>query len=406
MNNVAMVVLSQYPGDPRVRREAESLARHGIAVDIICYRNPDQTPVEKMGLITAHRIMQVRDKTSILRYAAFSQGFGMAAFCKLMALSTRNSYRMVQIHNMPDQLVFTALLHRLRGIPVILDLHDLMVELFESKWTAGKTRVLLPLVKLIEKASCGFATHLITTSVGFRQKLLERGIPAEKVTLVLNSADNNIFYRPSNGEMARHARRGQILTAPNVVYHGTIAHRFGIHVLIEAIGLLKERGLSPRLRLHGKYDADYRPLLEEMIRERGLDEHVTLGGYLLHEEIREMLYDMDVGVVPYLSDSFMDLALSTKSFEYVAMQLPVVASRVASMTSLFSDDSLRYFAPNDAKDLADQIEFLCRHPETRDSYPDQADLEYEKIAWPVMEARYVGLVEDLMGSDRGPRPSG
>jgi glycosyltransferase involved in cell wall biosynthesis len=74
---------------------------------------------------------------------------------------------------------------------------------------------------------------------------------------------------------------------------------------------------------------------------------------------------MDFDVVPYLRDSFMDLALSTKSFEYIAVGLPVVASRVDSMTALFSDRSLQYSEPGDAADLADQIRRLCEAPRER-----------------------------------------
>ncbi len=399
MKRVTMVVLSQYPGDPRVRREAESLARHGIAVDVVCYRNPGQERREEYGLVTAHRVMQVRDKTSILRYLLFSHGFAWRAFWEVESLARRTRPDLVQVHNMPDHLVFTALLRRMAGTPVVLDLHDLMVELFESKWSGLRAKLLLPLVKASERVSCGFANRLITTSSGFQEKLLARGIPEKKLTLVLNAADSNVFFRPGTGRMARESREGQILMSPRLVYHGTVAHRFGIHVLIEAVSMLKNRGFSPELRVHGKYDADYRLVLDQLITERGLAQSVTLGGYLTHEEIREMLYDMDIGVVPYLRDSFMDLALSTKSFEYVAVGLPVVASRVASMTALFTDGSLLYFTAGDATDLAAGIEKACIEPEIRRSLVAQADREYAALAWPVQEARYVGLVESLLGAN-------
>lgn len=392
-----MVVLSQYPGDPRVRREAEALARHGMAVDIVCFRNPGQKRREEYGLVTAHRVMLVRDKTSILRYLMFSQGFAWRAFWEVEVLARLRRPDLVQVHNMPDHLVFTAVLRRMMGTPVILDLHDLMVELFESKWSGLRARLLLPIVKVSERISCGFASKLITTSNGFQDKLLARGIPATKLTLVLNAADSNVFFRPGTGRMSRDSREGQKLISPRLVYHGTVAHRFGIHVLIEAVALLKARGFTPELRVHGKYDADYRQVLDRLIEERGLARAVTLGDYLAHEEIREMLYDMDIGVVPYLRDSFMDLALSTKSFEYVAMGLPVIASRVASMTALFTDSSLLYFEAGDAADLAGRIEQACLDPELRCSLVAQADREYAGLAWPVQEARYVGLVKSLMG---------
>ncbi len=401
MSRIAMIVLSQYPGDPRVRREAEALARHGEEVDIICFRKPEQTAVESWGNVTAHRIMLVRDKSSIIRYLLFSQGFGLAAAAKLEALSRTRHYELVQIHNLPDQLVFAALLHRLRGVPVVLDLHDLMVELFESKWHGPRARVLLPVVKLVERLSCGFASRLITTSEGFRGKLLSRGIPADKITLVLNSADNHIFYRPASGVMERDARADAVLTEPRLVYHGTVAHRFGLHVLLEAVALLRDRGLRPTLRLHGKFDPDYRPVLERIVAARGLEQAVTLGEYLTHEEIRELLYGMDLGVVPYLRDSFMDLALSTKSFEYIAVGLPVVASRVDSMTGLLSPRAIAYSDPDNAADLADRIQELCADPARRRDLSRNADVEYGAIAWPVMEERYVSLMTGLLRRGSG-----
>ena len=37
-----MATMSLYPEDPRVRREAEALARKAVAVDVVCLRGPDQ----------------------------------------------------------------------------------------------------------------------------------------------------------------------------------------------------------------------------------------------------------------------------------------------------------------------------------------------------------------------------
>ena len=42
---------------------------------------------------------------------------------------------------------------RIFGVPLVLDLHDLMPELFESRWSARRTRLLGPLVRFAEKVS-------------------------------------------------------------------------------------------------------------------------------------------------------------------------------------------------------------------------------------------------------------
>ena len=56
----------------------------------------------------------------------------------LTRLQARNRYDLIHIHNMPDFLVFAAWYAKLNGVKLILDVHDLMPELFASKFEAGQ----------------------------------------------------------------------------------------------------------------------------------------------------------------------------------------------------------------------------------------------------------------------------
>jgi glycosyltransferase involved in cell wall biosynthesis len=91
----------------------------------------------------------------------------------------------------------------------------------------------------------------------------------------------------------------------------------------------------------------------------------------------------------------MDLALSTKTFEYVNMGLPVVASRLPSLTALFNDASIHYFAPGNAAELANAIAALCHNPTARQAYVERAARVYEKFSWPIMADRYLNLINGL-----------
>jgi len=388
---VAMAVFSYYPADPRVRREAEVLARAGIDVDVVCLGRAGEPRTENYGRITAHRVMQGTErKENLIKYFLLSTLFAVLAFLRFLSLSLRHRYSLVQAHNMPDHLVFVGLLHRLAGVPVILDLHDLTVELFESKTRQNRLKVLLPVVKLAERLSCAFADSVLTTSPGFRQRLIERGIPAKKITLVLNSADNGLFKMP-RARAWRKIERG-----PALLYHGTVAKRFGLHVAIEAVGLLKTRFPETRLSIYGKYDPSYREELEALVREKGLSGHVELGDYLPLDRVSEVIGTSDMGIVPYLDDPFMNLALSTKIFEYVCMRMPVVASRLDSIKSIFDEESIKYFTAGDTVDLAEQIEAFCASPEQRRSFTEKAAGAYEVVSWPVMSQRYLNTVNGLI----------
>lgn len=395
MARIAMVVFSYYPADPRVRREAEVLERAGHSVDVLCLRKKGEKSFESFGSVNAYRVMAgSENKESLLKYFALSSVFAAAALVKLAALSIRKSHKLVQIHNMPDFLVFTAFFHKLTGIPVVLDLHDLTVELFESK-TAGKPLgAFLGVVRAVEKLSCAFADQLITTSAGFRRRLIERGVKPEKVTLVLNSADDRIFSFPPPRSWEK------IKEGPVLLYHGTVARRFGLHVAIEAVESLRKVFPGARLNIYGKYDPSYREELEELVVKKGLAGSVTINGYLQLDKVTREIAASDIGVVPYLSDPFMNLALSTKIFEYVSMGMPVVAAGLDSIREIFGEGSIKYFSPGDPVDMAEKIADFCRRPEERRAYAEKAEKAYSGISWPVMSGRYLETVNTLISGMR------
>lgn len=391
MARIAMVVFSYYPADPRVRREAEVLERAGHSVDVMCLRKSGEKKTEAFGNVTAHRVMRgSEDKESLVKYFILSSVFSFLAMVKLAAMSLKKRHDLVQAHNMPDFLVFTGLFHKLSGVPVILDLHDLTVELFETRTVGKPLSKMQPVVEAVEKLSCLFADKLITTSAGFRNKLIERGVSPDKVVLVLNSADDRIFASPP-------ARTwNKIEDGPVLLYHGTVAKRFGLHVAIEAVGKLREVFPGARLNIYGKYDPSYKEELEELVRQRGLAGVVNINGYLKLDDVMDEIASSDIGVVPYLKDPFMNLALSTKVFEYVSMGMPVVAAGLDSIKEIFGEGSIKYFRPGDPADLAEKITEFCRRPEERRVFAEKAVKAYLAVSWPVMSERYLSTINRLI----------
>jgi glycosyltransferase involved in cell wall biosynthesis len=135
-----------------------------------------------------------------------------------------------------------------------------------------------------------------------------------------------------------------------------VKERFGIHVVIEAMPQVRQALPEATLTIiHGAFDPAYRVELEEKIASLGLQECVQLEKFRPLEEIVKFIHESDIGIVPYMSDIFMDIALSTKSFEYVAMGLPVVASRLPSITSLFDEECVAYFEAGNAEDCAQPV---------------------------------------------------
>jgi len=390
MKRVCLIRLGLYPEDPRVRRDAEILESAGISVDIICLRGTGQPKVEEFGLVTAYRVTRERPKEAIFQYLRLSFRFLVAAFLKLRVLSAKTRYHVVQVHNMPDFLVFVAIVERICGKPVVLDIHDLSVELFQSKWGRRRSAA-IPIVKFVEKVSCKCANHLLTASEGFKKRLVTRGIPAEKITLMLNAPDPHIFkFQPDR-------KFEPIERGAKVLYYGTVAERFGLVQAVESLARLQDWVPDSTLEIYGKYDPSYRDTLLRTIDRLGLANHVFLRGWLDAEKIGEIAANSDFGLIPYLSDDFMNLALSTKAFEYATMGLPFVASRLDPIVWAFGTNCVPLAEPGNASDFAGKIYDLCRKPDLRRSKVQQAREAVATISYEVMKDRYLDLVRGLMG---------
>ena len=135
-------------------------------------------------------------------------------------------------------------------------------------------------------------------------------------------------------------------------------------------------------------------------RLTGIEDKVIFHGMRSLEEINEIIKISDIGVVPYLSDEFMNLALSTKTFEYAATGLPVVASRTEALTSLFNDECIQYFQPGDETDMAEKIVQLCRDPQRRKQQSIRSQDVLDEISYSVMVDRYLNLMQGLIQNNK------
>jgi glycosyltransferase involved in cell wall biosynthesis len=190
-----MIVHKYYPTDIRVRRQAEALHAAGVEVEVICLRRPGEPAHAVTAGVHAHRVpLRLRADIGAIAQLLEYLAFFVLASITLAWRHLRKPYDVIQIHNLPDFLVFVALIPKLLGSRVILDLHDLMPEFFQSRFGGSFGRSLTGLVLLQEKLSCKFADHVITVTELWRQTLISRGVPAEQCSVVMNLADHHVDF--------------------------------------------------------------------------------------------------------------------------------------------------------------------------------------------------------------------
>ena len=133
-----MPTYSFYESDNRVRRYAETLARRGDHVEVFSLKRAGQNSHETVQGVQVHRIQQrLRNENHALSYLLRTSLFLLRSMASISMRELRHHYDLVHVHNIPDTEVFSALLPKLRGAKIILDIHDLVPELFCSKFRRG-----------------------------------------------------------------------------------------------------------------------------------------------------------------------------------------------------------------------------------------------------------------------------
>src|SRR5271165_41692 len=200
-NRAVAVVYSNYPSDPRPRRAAEALVNEGASVEVICLKETDHQPEhEVFNGVDITRIPLKRRRGGKLSYLLQYGSFILLAGAVLAGRTFKRRYDLVHVHNMPDVLVFSALIPKLFGAKVILDLHDPMPELMMTIFGLHEESYSVRLLKKFEAWSIWFADAVLTTNEAFR-KLFLRCCPPQKISVIMNSPDEEIFrYREPSGQ--------------------------------------------------------------------------------------------------------------------------------------------------------------------------------------------------------------
>ena len=147
-----------------------------------------------------------------------------------------------------------------------------------------------------------------------------------------------------------------------LLYFGRLVPEKGVHTAIEAVGVLKGRGLANRLELTilGDGHPDYKALLHRRVTELGIEEHVHFSGKVARDDIPEQLSGFDV----YLFTSTWPEPFARTIIEAMMAGLVVIGSDVGGSRELFQHyDREMLFRPEDAQGLAERITRVMSDPE-------------------------------------------
>ncbi len=391
MAHIGVIALTHYDSDPRVRRETRAMVEDGHDVLIFALREAGKP---KHRVVNGKHVIGLSVPRyrgdSRLAYLAVYAVFFLKALIAITASHLRKPFDLVQVHTMPDFLVFAALPVKRLGAKIILDVHELMPELYASKFGVPLDHWLPRTVKYVEKMSIAFADRALAVHEPHLEALVSHGNPRHKFSVILNVPDHHVF---PEGFAAGKTENPEsfILT-----YHGTLAPRHGLDVAIQAMAAARTR--APRLRFFIYGDGDDVPRLKALIDEIGVKDIVDLqDGMRPMEDLLPDLAVADLGVVTVIADPFTQYMLPTKLLEYMQLGIPTICTDIPTVRHYFADGHTVMVESGNVSELADHLVELAGNAALRKEISNNALAWIRENGWPEERPRYLAVVNGLLG---------
>jgi glycosyltransferase involved in cell wall biosynthesis len=344
------------PFDRRVWQECRALREAGYEVSVIC---PQGSSQDREHCVRIEGI-------EIHRYPLTPATGGCAGFMREYATAIWRSWRLarrlgrfdvVHICNPPDVLFLVAMPLKLRGARVIFDQHDLVPELYLSRFDRGKD-LLYHGVRALERLTYRVADVVIATNGSYRSAALRRGRKAPGRVFVVRTAPD--LSRFAGGVPDPTLRKGK---QHLLCYLGVMGPQDGVDYALYSLAALRDlRANDWHAAFVGAGDCfeEMRALSSRL----GLEEHVTFTGRIPDEELLGYLATAAVGLAPDPHNPLNDVSTMNKILEYMAVGCPVVSFDLRE-ARVSAGEAARYAKCNETHEFAAAVSALLDDPVER-----------------------------------------
>lgn len=383
--NMRLVYLmSDYPlvTTTFVDREVMMLRRMGMTIDIVASRRPgDDAPLSAAQRDIQDSVLYLRPaslSTLILSHFYFLAVAPRRVFSAVFYFLTRSHPTL--------KSRFMTVLHIGRGIYAAYLLRHKKFDELHIHFAFGNAVSGMVIARLLDKSytmsihagndifaypvllpeKIMGARHVVTCT-SFNKSFLEKVVDKnthDKITFIPHGLDLSV-YDPQ-------PRPSKNMDRPRILSVGTLAERKGFRHLVRACHTLKRRGYDLHCDIIG--EGEQRPELENLISELSLNETVTLCGALRHEEVIDKYQNATMFVLPCVQSSTGNMdGIPNVVAEAMAMQLPVVSSRISGVPELVEHNISGLLTdPGDESAIVEAIVRLLDDAEMRTSLGDNA----------------------------------
>lgn len=258
---------------------------------------------------------------------------------------------------------------RRHRIPIILEVNE------ASGLDEVTGQVLVGLATKVERKVFQMADAIVVVSDFLRQHIRKMGIDEEKIYVVPNAVNLELFNPDDIKDELR-----EKLDIDSKLVIGFVGIFLPWNDLELLIDVFKELSLEkPNLHLLLVGDGPLKSSLERKVHREGLEDKVTFTGRVDYEDIPKFVHTMDICVIPKSNEYRSPLKL----FEYMAMAKPIIAPRVRPVEEIVVDNlNGLLFDPGDGTSLKEAITTLVKDDSKRWEMGRMArKVALEKYSW-------------------------
>lgn len=249
----------------------------------------------------------------------------------------------------------------------VLEIRDIWPESIQAVGAMNGGRA----IKVLEKMELWMyaaADHIVTVGKGYHGRLAEKGVPLEKMSIVMNGVDKEVLEAAVSDEEIR-AIREECGVGDRFVcsYIGTIGMASGLDIYLRAGKLLKSMGRDD-IWLMAVGDGAVRAELEQQADAEGLD-NVLFVGRKPKQQMPLFLAASDVSFIHLKKTPLFATVIPSKIFEAMGMKRPILIGVDGEASSLVAAGGAGIsMEPENAQQLVDQLTKLADDPALRESF--------------------------------------
>ncbi|MER5734837.1 glycosyltransferase family 4 protein [Streptomyces sp. NPDC002262] len=345
------------PFDRRVWQECTTLRDAGWEVHVICpagTKRDTEREVELDGV----RIHRYPLRAATGGPAGYLREYGAALWHTARLARKVGPVDVVHACNPPDLLFLPARWLKRRGARFVFDQHDLVPELYLSRFDRGED-LLYRGVCALERMTYRAADVVLATNESYRDVAVRRGGRRPEDVFVVRSAPDTDRFHPVPAEPE--LKRGK----PHLLcYLGVMGPQDGVDYALRALAKLRDE--LGRTDWHAVFvgGGDTFDAMVELSRRLGLSEQVQFTGRVPDADLARYLSTADVCLSPDPRNPLNDVSTMNKVLEYMVMGRPIVSFDLKE-ARVSAGDAAVYAPANDEAEFARLIALLLDDPEKR-----------------------------------------